>query len=78
MSLTCDAIAEGSERKQVALFAQILANCESTNFSVAQQAHEDVDELRMTMSDMDYDGLLSQATEYMFRHALVAEVWLPG
>lgn len=63
--------------RAVAQFAQVLANCESMNWEVAQRAHEDVQETLCSMGSQDYDALLAEATEFMVAHDLRPLTWLP-
>lgn len=53
----------------IATFAQVLADCESPNFSVAQGAHEDVQAMRLNLGSY-FDVFLTESTEYMTRQDL--------
>lgn len=58
----------------VANFAQVLADCESSRFSIAQGAHEDVAGVRLEMGS-DFDAFLSEATAVMFELDLKPRIW---
>lgn len=60
----------------VAKFAQVLANCESTNFAVAQQAHSDIQETRLSMEPDDFDLFLTEATAFESEHDLRPQNYL--
>lgn len=81
MSMTTEEMCEKIDTKlhEVAVekFARVLANCESDNWNVAQQAHEDVQEMRLSMSSGDFDRFLLEATIYMERRGLRPERWMP-
>jgi hypothetical protein len=62
----------------VAKFAQVLADCESSNWTVAQQAHEQVHEMLRSMGSADYDNFLAEATEFGVVNDLRPNSWLPG
>ncbi len=62
----------------VGKFAQVLANCESQNFAVAQDAFETVQEMRLSMKYDDYDLLLAEATQFEAEHGLLPQNYLVG
>lgn len=82
MSLHCEEIIEEIDgalhEHAVAMFAQVLADCESTSWTVAQQAHEYCAEMVLSMGFYDYDQFLTEATEYMVANELRPNTWLPG
>lgn len=69
---------DDAHTRAVQKFAQVLANCESGKWSIAQQAAEDVEEMRMSMGSQDWENLLTEATEFMVRHDLQPQKWTPG
>lgn len=81
MSVLCETIIEEIDQslreEAVAKFAQVLADCESSKWTVAQAAHEDVHEMQCSMGD-DYDQFLADATTHMIINELEPNRWLPG
>ena len=82
MSVTTEAIIseiDGALHEDaVSKFAQLLANCESRNWPVAQQAHEDIQETRLSMASQDFDVLLVEATQFESEHDLRPHDYLVG
>lgn len=62
----------------VGKFAQVLANCDSTNFSVAQEAFETIAEARSSMAPGDFDQLLAEGTQFEAEHGLLPQNYLVG
>ncbi len=60
----------------VGQFAQVLANCESSNFAVAQAAYEDIQETRLSLAPKEFDALLAEATQFESEHDLRPQNYL--
>ena len=82
MSVHCEEIIshiDGSLHDDaVAKFAQILADCESPNWMVAQASHEHVREMTLSMAHEDYERFLTESTECMVTNEMRPNSWLPG